>query len=1242
MHFSNKQIFGVKARRATALVLAVLLLCSVFVAGDILSVRASAVSRGDVVYVCIYDDDYKDWAFDMTAGGNHLYDLGVWAWKDGGGSRYYRLAYVQDRLYRFTAEEDFTNFKMIRTQIEPSVPGLDDIDYSTLDGVTSYSQINLGSESTSRITEVPEGMSNSFTVSSMNDTSYSAGSTNCFYFRENGSAWGYTPNMNKPAKGKLFGGNTDLEAEAAYYNAATGEYTECGVDLYPVNAKFYDYLTDFELQNGWRTNDDYEASRTYLHRMPYYTFNKYISDSINAGNGEWKYPLYFGNITSDWTSFEVFPYGTLVDKFVYPKNETNAAKYYGTEKTPPQYTRGHLRHENQISNYTGGERLDNFSIYANDSEAIASRTGSYSGSVMGLVNDTLTDGELYMKTTGSGLLSPYFAPSDSTNIVTTLFPMRVQGRSTTVDYYGRDVSVNYDTYEFNSRGKDMNTQADIAPDIVYFDYDDSTGRPTDIHYSNKTADEVKDAFLSLGGHSEGDHRGFFPFDNGGIGHDYGFGMRLDIDFNLSEDGYILGKSADGQYYKTDKPMKFEFAGDDDVWVFIDGKLALDLGGDHGNARGGITFAKDQCYSYITTGAVKLQDSPSYGSTEYASTVSTDGTATDTKKTFSLTGGYYNVFDSSDYKGTKYDTDKNHTLTVFYIERGLVESNLQLSFSFTPKGNDLSVDKEVDYSNVNPIVESRVERYFKTASHEEKFDFEVDDGSGNTSYSVVNNFGYHDEYLYDEDDDSANGYTFYSPRETSVTEFDIENQLKDDTDIVVTETVNTDCYYQYETTYTVEDEFMKRNNASNSTIDSGYVIVSDTDAASPGSTGGGSVTVPFKTRSTVDKLRKYNDFSVHALNTVKTADVEFKKSAESGSTDTDTFKFRVYIRLPHDVGYYDPTYNYFEDISEDDYDTEIDVKIGQTSAVLTDIPVGSQIKFVEQLTDAQKRIYRDIDKNTSALKDKGLDFTVTASGGTAEYVNTKLGDLSATVTAKKTLDGAPASQAFSFELTPVSGGTAQTARNDASGNISFSLTGLSVYSTYRYILTETAQTNTRYSYDSSRYLVEVTTNDTNATVKYYNTDASGTKGTEVTAGVVFSNTTNPGSVKIIKKGADGTFLNGAQFAIIKADAQGRPTGDVLASDTTENGGIAQFDGLAEGSYLVCETKSVDGYELYGEYKEVTVTAGAQTVVELEDPAAIELPRSGGIGVVVLIIAGAALIGLGIYLLKPTGKEKEDRE
>ena len=162
-----------------------------------------------------------------------------------------------------------------------------------------------------------------------------------------------------------------------------------------------------------------------------------------------------------------------------------------------------------------------------------------------------------------GILSPYFSSTNYTNIVSTQFPMRVNEANTTKV---GETTVNYTTYEFDSKGKgDNNKDGDNKdtgnPDIIYFTYEDD-GKPNTLEYTQDKTKQVIDAYNSLGGNTDyydgindGNHRGFFPFDQGDgtskkIAYDYGFGMRLDIPFNLTEDGNVVSVDSDGMYHKT--------------------------------------------------------------------------------------------------------------------------------------------------------------------------------------------------------------------------------------------------------------------------------------------------------------------------------------------------------------------------------------------------------------------------------------------------------------------------------------------------------------------------------------------------------------------------------------------------------------------------------------------------------------------------------------------------------------------
>ena len=136
-------------------------------------------------------------------------------------------------------------------------------------------------------------------------------------------------------------------------------------------------------------------------------------------------------------------------------------------------------------------------------------------------------------------------------------------------------------------------------------------------------------------------------------------------FKLTSDGTV--KTTEN----ADAPIEFNFSGDDDVWVFIDGKLVLDVGGGHGKATGTINF-KDK--------------------TATVSSVKNDATGG------GVTPSKVNSF-ARDETITKDYFTKEHTLTMFYMERGLWESNMSISFNF-PDENEFQVEKNVDTNDVN--------------------------------------------------------------------------------------------------------------------------------------------------------------------------------------------------------------------------------------------------------------------------------------------------------------------------------------------------------------------------------------------------------------------------------------------------------------------------------------------------------------------------------------------------------------
>ena len=162
--------------------------------------------------------------------------------------------------------------------------------------------------------------------------------------------------------------------------------------------------------------------------------------------------------------------------------------------------------------------------------------------------------------------------------------------------------------------------------------------------------------------------GFWPFGTGNGDNQYYFGMNFNVNFNVSENG----KSSDGS------DTVFEFSGDDDVWVFIDQKLVLDLGGIHKTVSGELNFFEDKSYISNVTDF------------EYGGAPQT--------QTLSALMGY-----ESQAEMLKDLSSGEHTLSVFYLERGAYASNCKIKFNFTNVTSTIPTD--VNFTKMNAKGES---------------------------------------------------------------------------------------------------------------------------------------------------------------------------------------------------------------------------------------------------------------------------------------------------------------------------------------------------------------------------------------------------------------------------------------------------------------------------------------------------------------------------------------------------------
>ena len=442
-----------------------------------------------------------------------------------------------------------------------------------------------------------------------------------------------------------------------------------------ITSTLYDYYTDYELNGLNRDTYSWVTTSSQRGYVTFEQFNRALSSAYTA-NGNVKYPLYTGHFQkSGWGD----PFATVAA----------GMGLYGW----------------------GAEGSSNYNIFmaVNNSALDDNGNGSsdYNRTFQGLVESKTSDG------TANGLPLLRTKNSNTNASVDPHFDKDfLQGKNAFNTVLGKV----YEDVSFPLKQKAVFAQNPDSPDdndpeskAEYWYYDSSKSslylkqNQTDGKYylespkggdGNPTTDS-KSQNISSPNNTNGTY-GFFPFNQtvstvGASQYNYGFGAKLQFDFTLTEDGkVVVGKDTSGRNIEV--PIKFFFSGDDDVWVYIDGELMLDVGGAHGKASGLLEFGAD---STVT---------PYVSSNKNTDTSDTMVYQTDTAKTVCFNQTPV-TFTKTTGKAIQLDKDRTtHTLTMFYMERGMWESNMAVAFNF-PDNNKLQVEKQVDLSKVNTAFKS---------------------------------------------------------------------------------------------------------------------------------------------------------------------------------------------------------------------------------------------------------------------------------------------------------------------------------------------------------------------------------------------------------------------------------------------------------------------------------------------------------------------------------------------------------
>lgn len=482
---------------------------------------------------------------------------------------------------------------------------------------------------------------------------------NCFYADTNDDAVykGTTRGGYWAPKGTLRDAetwkNTDT-TKTKVVDIESAPFTEEANTKY-VTSTLYDYYTDYELNGKNRGSYD-QSSPTVSHRnwVPFRQFDQALSDYYEKAGAQ--YPIYTGHFQpGGGTNFSDI--ATTLNLFGYDNFNRFMAINNSQYNEDPQ---------NNDNNHT---------YYA------------YQGLVADTTSTGKATGEPLLK--GTGVAEPHFNKEfllgkNSKNAKLGEVYDNVAFPFTKKQIFGEDQGVDYWCFDSKDTTLYLKQNSEQNSDSKYF-------------LQSQSANNRESSKNVSASSNPKDPYGYFPFNETATPgvfstYNYGFGTKLQMDFTLTDDGMVETEKADGTTEKTS--IKFFFSGDDDVWVFIDGKLALDVGGAHGEVSGLLEFGK--------------ADEKNNSVTAYVSRVKTGGTSDKDKdeknvksavKTVTYNGEVINFY----AQGTTLndlDKGKKHTLTMYYMERGMWESNMAVAFNF-PDNNELQVQKEVELSKVDP-------------------------------------------------------------------------------------------------------------------------------------------------------------------------------------------------------------------------------------------------------------------------------------------------------------------------------------------------------------------------------------------------------------------------------------------------------------------------------------------------------------------------------------------------------------